>query len=333
VYRLKIGFNQAPMNPTTPTTPRWLNVWAIVTVLTTLPTLLLGAEVTSRDVGMADQVSLRTPWHLFIIDPREYGLGFVIEHSHRTAGWLIGLCTIVLMVSLWLKEPRRWLRWLGTAALLAVIAQGVLGIFRVRLNALLGRDLALVHGCFAQLVFALLVSIALLTSRTWTALRNPEQIGDRRLRSWSLAVAVLVFLQIVLGAVVRHTGSPIGPRLHLLTAFAVVAAVVWLIKVALESPARDRPLSLFLFVMGIVLAAQLSLGVEAWLGKFFEPRTSLWSQLRPLLSDPSLFRSLHYLFGAFLFSDAVLVTLWARRRPLEVTEPSVSAVKHLEGAL
>src|SRR5438270_6171843 len=133
-----------------PTTPRWLNVWAVVTVLATVPLLLLGAEVTSRDVGMADQVSLRTPWHILTIDLREYGLGFVIEHSHRTAGWLVGVCTIVLTVSLWLKEPRRWLRRLGMAALVAVIAQGVLGIFRVQLNALFGRHLALVHGCFAQ---------------------------------------------------------------------------------------------------------------------------------------------------------------------------------------
>jgi len=323
------------MNPTTPTTPRWLTVWAVVAVLATLPLLLLGAEVTSRDVGMADQVPLRTPWHILTIDLRQYGLGFVIEHSHRTAGWLVGLCTILLTVSLWLKEPRRWLRWLGTAALLAVIAQGVLGIFRVQLNALFGRQMALVHGCFAQLVFALLVSIALFTTRNWTAApaAEPAWSDGKRLRSWSVAVAALLFLQIVLGSVVRHTAELFGPRLHLLTAFAVVAAVVWLVKLALEAPAREKPLIVLAVLLPVLLAAQLFLGVEAWLGKFFDPRTSLSSQIRPLGSDPSLFRSLHYLFGALLFSDAVLVALWAHRRPVEVAEPSVAAVKHLEGAL
>src|SRR5947209_5204804 len=165
------------MNHVKPTTPRWLNVWAVATVLATLPLLLLGAEVTSRDVGMADQVPLRTPWHMLTNDLGEYGLGFVIEHSHRTAGWLIGICAIVLTVSMWLKEPRRWLCWLGTAALLAVIAQGVLGIFRVQLNALLGRHLALVHGCFAQLVFALLACIALFTTRDWSAASATEPVG------------------------------------------------------------------------------------------------------------------------------------------------------------
>jgi heme A synthase len=323
------------MSPTTQNSPRWLNVWAVVTVLATVPLLLLGAEVTSRGVGMADQVPLRTPWHILTLDLHEYGLGFVIEHSHRTAGWLVGMCTILMAFSLWFKEPRRWLRWLGTAALLAVISQGVLGIFRVQLNALFGRQIALVHGCFAQLVFALLMSIALFTTRSWSAAPSGELVVDdgRRLRFWSVVVAVLLYVQIVLGSVVRHTAAPVGPRLHLMTAFVTVAAVIWLVRLTMELPVRETPLSFLVLVMPVVLVAQLFLGVEAWLGKFFDPRTSLWSQIRPLMDDPSLFRSLHYLFGALLFSDAVLVALWAHRRPLEVREPAVSAVKYLEGAL
>jgi heme A synthase len=323
------------MNPTKLTTPRWLNIWAVVTVLAMLPLLLLGAEVTSRDVGMADQVPLRTPWHILTINLREYGLGFVVEHSHRTAGWLVGLCVMVLAVGLWLKEPRRWLCWLGTAALVAVIAQGVLGIFRVQLNALFGRPLALVHGCFAQLVLALLAGIALFTTRSWAAATSREPVGDEgnRLRSWSIAVAALLFLQIVLGSVVRHTTATVGPRLHLLTAFLVVAAVVWLVKLAHESARREKPLTLLVIMIPAMLAVQLFLGVEAWLGKFVDPRSSLWSQIRPMISDPSLFRSLHFLFGALLFSDAVLVVLWVHRRPLEIREPAVGAARHLEGAL
>jgi heme A synthase len=322
------------MSDTTPNTPRWLHVWAVVTVLATLPLLLLGAEVTTRDVGMADQVPLRTPWHILTINLREYGLGFVIEHSHRTAGWIVGVCIIVLAVSLWLKAPRRWLRWLGVAALAAVVIQGALGGFRVQLNALFGREMALVHGCFAQLVFALLASIALLTARAWWA-SPAEPVGaeGKRLRTWSVVVAALLYLQIILGSVVRHTDALFGPRAHLLTAFLAVAAVVWLVKFVLDSTARDSGMTLFVSVLAVLLVAQLFLGVEAWLGKFFDPRTALATQIRPLTRDPSLFRSLHYLVGALMFTDAVLVALWAHRRPVEVPEPSVSAVKHLEGAL
>jgi heme a synthase len=323
------------MKSNEPNSPRWLHALAVLTVLAALPLLLLGAEVTSRDVGMADQAPLRTPWHLLTIDWSEYGLGFLIEHLHRTAGWLVGLFAIASTAALWWREPRRWVCWVGTAALVTVIVQGLLGIFRVQLNAIAGRNLSLIHGCFAQLVFALLVSVALFTSRMWTSSQANENAGivTRPLRVGSIIVAALVYLQIVLGAVVRHTSSPAGPRLHLLAAFVVVAAVAWLCKIAVEQPVRDATLQVFVWVLPLLLALQIVLGIEAWLGKFNEPRTSLWSQLRPLLSDPTVFRSLHYVFGSCLFSCAVLVCLWAHRRPLEVGETSVTAVKHLEGVL
>ena len=43
--------------------------------------------------------------------------------------------------------------------------QGLFGGFRVMLNELVGTDLATVHGIFAQVVFCLLISIAVLTGR------------------------------------------------------------------------------------------------------------------------------------------------------------------------
>ena len=42
---------------------------------------------------------------------------------------------LMLAVSLWLREPRRGVRWLGLAALLGVCVQGLLGGLRVNLNA------------------------------------------------------------------------------------------------------------------------------------------------------------------------------------------------------
>src|SRR6266478_6224989 len=159
--------------------------------------LLLGAIVTTFKVGMADPVWPTLPWHLLLIDWQEPSAGFLIEHTHRAAGHVIGCCVIVLAVGLWLYEPRAWLRWLGlgvlasmivtlaigfwlkethfwlicaavtlaavglmlglalrlkepafwlrvlaNAALGGVIVQGLLGGFRVKLNALIGTDLA-----------------------------------------------------------------------------------------------------------------------------------------------------------------------------------------------
>src|SRR5687767_11810716 len=83
----------------------WLHRWAVLTVCATLPLLLLGAEVTTKQVGMVDAVGFRPPWHMLTVPLRERGLGFVIEHSHRLAGFVVGTCIIVLAVGLWRWEP------------------------------------------------------------------------------------------------------------------------------------------------------------------------------------------------------------------------------------
>ena len=147
--------------------PRWLHRWAVLTVCATFVLLGLGAIVTTRNVGMADPIWPTYPWHLLLISWEEPRPGFQIEHSHRAAGYVVGFCIIVLTIGLWLKEPRRWLCWLGTAALVGVIVQGLLGGFRVVLDEWMGDNLKLIHGVFAQVMFAFLVSLAFLTSRGW----------------------------------------------------------------------------------------------------------------------------------------------------------------------
>src|SRR5215470_6250411 len=83
--------------------PRWVHILAVLTVCASLPLVLLGAEVTTRQVGMVDPQGLRTPWHIFTAPLRERGLGYVIEHGHRFAGWVVGVFAIVLAVSLWVS--------------------------------------------------------------------------------------------------------------------------------------------------------------------------------------------------------------------------------------
>src|SRR5262249_38564368 len=141
------------------------------------------------------------PWHLLLISWDEPKPGFIIEHSHRLAGYLVGCCTIVHAWGLWRNENPSWLRWLGVTALLGVIVQGLLGGFRVKLNELFGPNLALLHGCFAPVVFTLLVCLVVFTSKGWSdpSSRTTPVIASRTLRRWSKLVAVLVFLQIIFG--------------------------------------------------------------------------------------------------------------------------------------
>src|SRR5712691_11323449 len=101
--------------PLTTDPSRWLHRWALLTVCATFGLLLLGAVVTTFRVGMADPVWPTYPWHLLLISWDEPSAGFLVEHSHRLAGYIVGCCIIVLTVGLWLQETRRWVRWLGTA--------------------------------------------------------------------------------------------------------------------------------------------------------------------------------------------------------------------------
>jgi len=172
----------------------WPHRWAVLTVCATLALLALGSIVTTFRVGMADPVWPTSPWYLFGISWQEPSAGFLIEHTHRLAGYIVGCCIIVLTVLLWLQETRRWLKWLGAIALVAVILQGLFGGFRVKLNALVGTDLAVIHGCFAQVVFCLLVSLALFTSRSWQS--STVSLSVPSLRLWRAATwtTLLVFV-------------------------------------------------------------------------------------------------------------------------------------------
>src|SRR5438309_558656 len=94
------------VSASTPSVSPWVHRWAVLTVCATLPLLVLGAEVTTKQVGMVDVQGFRMPWHMLLVSPLEKGLGFVIEHSHRLAGYVIGTCIIVLALVLWRREPR-----------------------------------------------------------------------------------------------------------------------------------------------------------------------------------------------------------------------------------
>jgi cytochrome c oxidase assembly protein subunit 15 len=96
-------------------------------------------------------------------------------------------------------------RWLAAGVLGAVIFQGVLGGLRVVLVKL---DLAVVHACFAQAFFCLAALTAVVTSRWWSQapdLTRAEDAGKgRRLVALAAAAVAVVYVQLVVGALMRH---------------------------------------------------------------------------------------------------------------------------------
>jgi heme A synthase len=299
--------------------PRWLHLWAIATVCAALPLLFLGAQVTTLGAGMVDQESLRTPWHLLTVSFSWENFAYLIEHSHRFFGWLVGAGSIVLAIALWRTAGPSRVRWLGCLALLMVSVQGILGIVRVKYNALAGTEFALVHGLFAQLAFAALVSTAVVTSPSWQ--RTPAT-NHVEFRLAALALALVVYGQIVFGGVVRHFLDRTAQRLHVLFAFAVAAAVVWVFVRVRETGNADRGLVRVSWLLAGLVAVQVMLGVEAWMNRF---GTGLPAEMVPITPGRMLVRTAHYLVGAFLFSTSIAFAVWAWRPAVTLGLPREEA--------
>jgi cytochrome c oxidase assembly protein subunit 15 len=89
----------------------------------------------------------------------------------------------------------------------AVIIQGVLGGLRVVLDVHgWGMEFGIFHGVLAQLFFLFVCSLALITSGKWARMERTEfrnEIGTR-LRTFLLVATALVFVQLLLGATMRH---------------------------------------------------------------------------------------------------------------------------------
>ncbi len=315
----------------------WLHLWAWFTLLATFPLLTLGAEVTTKGVGMVDKEGYRHPWEVWKIWVRE-GLqnnrfDYFLEHSHRIMGFVVGCCVIVLMMGLWFRGRRSWLRWVGVIALLAVIGQGLLGIFRVNLNALMGRDLALIHGCTAQLVFGLLASIVVWTAPGWWK-RTLEHSDNRpslnRLRYVAVFTTIGVYGQLVLGSFVRHSIMPgsgvyLAGRIHLFGAFVVTGLIFWLIREAVGRMNIGRGVQVLALLLGLTLFGQVALGTEAWLYKFQFDTMVQNGAVHAAAVQQSLLRSIHYVLGSALFGTTLALTLFTFRPTTALNSRSLSS--------
>ncbi len=306
----------------TPTSP-WLHRWSVLTVCAAVVTMGFGSVVTNFKAGMADRAWPTPPDALLRMTPQQrHDVPLVIEHSHRAAAWVAGGSVAVLALLLGLFERRRSVRWLGVAALVGVSLQALLGGLRVTEDARWGTEFKVFHGCFAPLVLALLVTVAILTARAAPA---PTSAG--RLLRPSLYALAAVYGQIVLGVLLRHTSAALAQRAHLLMAFAAVVAVAWLARLAWVE--GDRALRVAGVVLAAVLALQVGLGVEAWMAQFghFQVPDAL-----PVTAPRVAVRTAHVLGGALLLSATVGVAVLARREAAAASQAAATEPRLEEAA-
>jgi len=204
------------MNADTQNYNPWLHRFILVTAAATFLLLGSGGMVTSHEAGMSVPDWPNTyGYNMFLFPVSKWVGGIFYEHTHRLLASGIGLLTTVLAVWLWFRDARKWMRWLGVVAFVLVALQGVLGGLRVTLDM---DKLGIVHGALAQLFFVLICALALFTSRWWQnpgkdALPRVRNLKDEaaqqrgstdNLRWLVLFTTVLIFLQLILGATMRH---------------------------------------------------------------------------------------------------------------------------------
>lgn len=400
-----------PLPSTLDTSPRtaaerWVRRLAVATVVATAILLPLGWMVTTFGAGMADPVWPTEPWYLVVNGHvwQEARAGFLLEHTHRLAGFTVGALSSALALVAWRTEPRqrlrqagfaasavlivvyglfhwemglawkarverpgespvvhfpvrsgvptavaavallglsaatltasdrnRWARALASVGLVAVMAQGLLGGYRVYLNVIFGTGLAAVHGTFGQAVLCLLIAVMAM-SKPLSAERELPDVDRQRVGRLAIALPVLVFVQLVWGVMVRHYGTPLAQRLHVLTAFVVAGLAVWLAARCVVTPSGRRHLGLAAYHLLAIVGVQVLLGVEAWMGKFAAagPEATIPPMERAVTTSAVMTRTGHQLIGAALLASTVVIAFRVLRRPLTAVAGTGGAVAAAE---
>ena len=291
-----------------------LHRFILVTIGATLCLVGWGGFVTSIDAGLAvpDWPTSFDSWDPLSPFPGWWAETPVLaEHGHRLLGAIVGLLVIALVVLTWRTDPRPGIRGLAVMALVVVIFQGVLGGLRVILASL---DLAVVHAITAQIFFAILVSLAVMTSAGWLAREESADPDDdrRRLSKLGIATALIILLQIALGGLLRHPGAGISfplAMIHIAGATVVFVMVFMLIRFGLRRFRDDTGLKKGLMTMMFVLTLQIVLGFTAYFVLLNESGMVIPSNFQVVVN------SLHVVVGALLWGSAVAVAVWSHRMP------------------
>jgi cytochrome c oxidase assembly protein subunit 15 len=285
-----------------------LNRFAILVACATFFLIIAGALVTSHDAGLATNDWPLSNGQVF---PKMVGNLFW-EHGHRMVATTVGMLTIVLMIYVLRVEKRSWVRKLGVFALLAVIAQGLLGGLTVKM--MLPLTVSAAHATLAQLFFCTTVSLAVFTSRSWIDARPlSEEISAEKgrfpLRYLYTAALVTIFIQLIIGATLRHsaTWDHLLPTDLVLTHIGGALAVTIMLGIAATTTLRRHKGQTFLTrpatIALILLVVQLFLGLAAYMTRLASPNDP--QPLNPMISITVA----HVACGALVFATTIVLTL------------------------
>jgi heme a synthase len=302
----------------TPYNP-WHHRVAVFIALLTFVVIVAGALVTSEDAGLSVPDWPTSYGHILRLPP--WVGGIVYEHSHRMIASVTGILTIVIAFWTLFADRRRWMKYLGFAALVTIVVQGILGGVTV-LN-FLPPAVSTAHSAVGQTFFCIAVAIAIFTGRKWVE-STPAPMADNghpKLLVLCFYSIGILYLQLVLGGMFRHHGMSWWP--HVVNSVSVALILTWTaIRALIEFPrieAIRRPATLLVFI----LVVQLLLGFAAFLTRV------AWSG--PQANNPMVLSTVaHTSVGALLLANVIVLTIqvWrnvAATRTQEVPEGRIAA--------
>lgn len=266
-------------------------VWSRLTAAAAFFLLFAGGMVTSTGSGLAVP-----DWPLSFggMNPPMIG-GIFFEHGHRLIAGFVSLMTLGCLLLSRRKSVPSAARRAASFAAGGILIQASLGGLTVLLK--LPPAVSISHACLGQAVFCTLFAAAVLA--TPVASYGP---GWSRVFRFSALGFSAAYLQLALGALVRHTGSGLG--LHILWACSVIALGALASFTAWRSGAAvlKRPALL----LAVAIPLQLALGL-------FALRVRVDSALILGFREAAVWRTLHLSGGALTLASFLLLALKSRR--------------------
>lgn len=297
----------------------WLSRYAKLIVATTFCLIFLGGMVTSLDAGLSVPDWPTSFGYNMFTFPISRWKGLVFwEHTHRLVASGLGLLIIGLTIWVFKVDRRSSARKLSVAALVLVIIQGLMGGFRV---TEISTTLAIVHGVTAQAFFCLLILLAATLSPAWN---QPLEGGSTPAqvyawRRWGWALVISLFIQLILGAMMRHWHAglaiptfPLTPQgtffpvahdkmvdIHFSHRFwAIIVTLVAAVTCtkALRSSGGEERIQLPALAVLLLIVVQILLGASV-----------IWLQRAPIPT------SLHVVNGALILGFSFYLALQSQR--------------------